>query len=66
MIDSSDRGGEALSDAGYRAVVERARDLILRATPAGEILYASPIAQTLLGRSGPELVGRDICDLSAS
>ena len=46
------------SEEEYRMLAEYASDLILRFTPAGEIIYASPAAEWMVGYRPDEVVGR--------
>ncbi|HYN23306.1 MAG TPA: PAS domain S-box protein, partial [Thermoanaerobaculia bacterium] len=54
------RAGEALraGEAKYRLLAEHASDLITQFTPEGEITYASPAAERMLGFRPEELIDR--------
>jgi diguanylate cyclase (GGDEF)-like protein/PAS domain S-box-containing protein len=47
----------------YRLITENSTDLITKHTPAGAILYASPVAATVLGMPHTALVGRSMLEL---
>ncbi|MEN2989290.1 PAS-domain containing protein [Tistrella sp. BH-R2-4] len=51
------------SEWRYRLLAENAGDLILRQSPDGTILYASPAAHGLLGMEPDTLIGRRLADL---
>src|SRR5581483_7719153 len=48
------------SEAHFRALIEKASDLILVATRAGDLVYASPSSVRVLGISPDDLIGRSI------
>lgn len=56
---------EALSEseAQFRLLAENASDLINRLSVEGEILYASPASQSILGYSPEEIIGKMVFDL---
>jgi PAS domain S-box-containing protein len=51
------------SNEFYRAIVSNATEVVLQLTRALTVVYASPAAWRLLGRSSEELVGTDFLDL---
>jgi diguanylate cyclase (GGDEF)-like protein/PAS domain S-box-containing protein len=46
----------------YQLITENSTDLITKHTHDGTILYASPVAATILGISHGDLVGRSLCE----
>lgn len=56
---------EALSEseAQFRLLAENASDLINRLSVKGEIYYASPASQTILGYTPEELIGKKLFDI---
>ena len=53
----------ARSEASYRFLADNAADLILRLTPTGRILYASPAAHSLFGKDPSTLKDQDFAAL---
>ncbi|MDJ1173144.1 PAS domain S-box protein [Roseofilum capinflatum] len=51
------------SEARYRIMTEKTRDLIARYSPQGICLYASPACESLLGYTPQELLGTHVEDL---
>ena len=47
----------------YRLITENSTDLITKHTPTGAILYASPVAATVLGMPHTALIGRSMLEL---
>jgi cell cycle sensor histidine kinase DivJ len=53
----------AESEASYRFLADNAADLILRLSAAGEVLYASPAAQAVIGVPAVALFAKPLRDL---
>ena len=47
------------SGESYRLLAENVQEMIMRFTPQGQILYASPAARTILGYDPADVVGRE-------
>ncbi|HET6616823.1 MAG TPA: PAS domain S-box protein [Gemmatimonadota bacterium] len=47
------------SGESYRLLAENVQEMIMRFTPQGRILYASPAARTILGYDPADVVGRE-------
>jgi PAS domain S-box-containing protein len=55
--------GRRESENLYRIVTDVSRDLILEANSAGELLFASPSVETLIGYTEEEWIGRQMSSL---